>query len=203
MAARLNILGIVCSCDQAVRAPITGPAGHSRPVVSSSAAGVVLGSPRTDEPPAVGSRCAPAALRTAERFASRSSGDARGARRLTWAARYPAWAPIADAVGSRRAHPSGQTTRRRTDMTSTTAPATFLPSPQMYDGSIAAELRQVTSGSNRHHRHQRLRGGVSLELRRGEVTTLLSRYDGAAGRPADPAGGRGPARPGPVRGAGA
>jgi putative ABC transport system ATP-binding protein len=87
-------------------------------------------------------------------------------------------------------------------MTSTTAPATFLPSPQMYDGSIAAELRQVTSGSNRHHRHQRLRGGVSLELRRGEVTTLLSRYDGSAGRLLDLLDGRAPASQGSVRVAG-
>ena len=40
----------------------------------------------------------------------------------------------------------------------------------------------MTSGSDRHRRHQRLNGEVSLELRRGEVTTLLSRYDESAGR---------------------
>ena len=46
-------------------------------------------------------------------------------------------------------------------MTSTTAPATFLPSPRMHDGGIAAQLRQVTSGSDRHRRYQRLgRRGV-------------------------------------------
>lgn len=55
-------------------------------------------------------------------------------------------------------------------MTSTVT-AAFLPSPRRYNESIAAELRQVPSGSRRHRRYQQLVDGVSLELRRGEVTT--------------------------------
>ena len=115
---------------------------------------------------------------------------------------HPAWAPTADAADSRRAHPSGETNRRRRDMTSTTAPATFLPSPRRYDGGIAAQLRQVTTRSDRHRRYQRLGGEVSLEFRRGEVTTLLSRYDGSAGRLLDLLDGRAPASRGSVRVAG-
>ena len=84
-------------------------------------------------------------------------------------------------------------------MTSTTAPATLLPSPRWYDGDIAAELRQVTSGNDGHRRHQRFRGEVSLELRRGEVTTLLSRYDRSADRLLDLFDGRTPASRGSVR----
>jgi putative ABC transport system ATP-binding protein len=75
-------------------------------------------------------------------------------------------------------------------MTSTATATAFLPSPRRYDEDIAAELRQVTSGSRRHRRYQRPVDGVSLELRRGEVTTLLSRHDGSAGQLLDLLDGR-------------
>lgn len=68
--------------------------------------------------------------------------------------------------------------------------------------SIAAELRQVSGGSRRHRRFPRPVEGVSLEVHRGEVTTLLSRHDRSAGRLLDLLDGR--ARPawGSVRVAG-
>jgi putative ABC transport system ATP-binding protein len=85
-------------------------------------------------------------------------------------------------------------------MTSTAT--AFLPSPRLYDEDIAAELRQVTSGSRRHRRFQRPVDGVTLELRRGEVTTLLSRHDRSASELLDLLDGRATASRGSVRVAG-
>jgi putative ABC transport system ATP-binding protein len=85
-------------------------------------------------------------------------------------------------------------------MTSTAT--AFLPSPRSYDESVAVELRHVTSDSRRHRRYQRLVGEVSLELRRGEVTTLLSRHDTTAGRLLDLLDGRAKPSGGSVRVAG-
>ena len=87
-------------------------------------------------------------------------------------------------------------------MTSTATATAFLPSPRRHDEDIAAELRQVTNGSRRHRRNQQPVDGVSLELRRGEVTALLSRHDGSAGRLLDLLDGRATASRGSVRVAG-
>jgi putative ABC transport system ATP-binding protein len=87
-------------------------------------------------------------------------------------------------------------------MTSTAAATAFLPSPRNHDESIAAELRQVTSYSRRHRRYLRLADEVSLELHRGEVTTLLSRHDRSAGWLLDLLDGRSTASWGSVRVAG-
>ena len=78
----------------------------------------------------------------------------------------------------------------------------FLPSPRRDDEAIAAQLRQVTSGSRRHRRFQWPVDGLSLELRRGEVTTLLSRHDTSAGELLDLLDGRATATRGSVRVAG-
>ena len=85
-------------------------------------------------------------------------------------------------------------------MTSTAT--AFLPGPRPYDDAVAAELRQVTSGSRRHRQFQRPVDGLSLELRRGEVTTLLSRHDRSAGELLDLLDGRATASRGSVRVAG-
>jgi putative ABC transport system ATP-binding protein len=87
-------------------------------------------------------------------------------------------------------------------MTGTATAATFLPGPRRADESIAAELGQVSAGSRRHRRHRPLVAEVSLELRRGEVTTLLSRHDRSAGRLMDLLDGRARAPWGSVRVAG-
>jgi putative ABC transport system ATP-binding protein len=87
-------------------------------------------------------------------------------------------------------------------MTSTATAAALLPSPRNHDESVPAEVRQVTSDSRRHRRYQRLVDEVSLELHRGEVTTLLSRHDRSAGWLLDLLDGRATASWGSVRVAG-
>ena len=66
-------------------------------------------------------------------------------------------------------------------MTSTAAAAEILPVEHPHDDRPAAEFRHVTSGSRRHGRYHVHVDAVSLEIRRGEVTTLLSRHDRSAG----------------------
>ena len=72
-------------------------------------------------------------------------------------------------------------------MTSTASAAEFLPAEHPHHERPAAELRHVTSGSRRHGRYHVRVDAVSLEIRRGEVTTLLSRHDRSAGSAAGPA----------------
>src|SRR4051812_42330460 len=69
-------------------------------------------------------------------------------------------------------------TRRRTVMTRTTTFA--LPRQRTADQPLAADLRYVTLATHRLHKHQLLLDNVNLEIRRGEVTTVLSRHDTAA-----------------------
>jgi ABC-type lipoprotein export system ATPase subunit len=83
-------------------------------------------------------------------------------------------------------------------MTSSATAAAFLPGQRRGDETIAAELRHVTTGSSRHRGYQRLVDEVSLELHRGEVTTLLSRYDGSASELLDLLDGRATASRGSV-----
>ena len=66
-------------------------------------------------------------------------------------------------------------------MTSTASAAEFLPAEHEYDERTAAELRHVTSGSRQHGRYHVRVDAVSLDIVRGEVTSLLSRHDRSAG----------------------
>ena len=65
-------------------------------------------------------------------------------------------------------------------MTSTASAADFLPAEHPHHRRPAAELRNVTSGSRHHGRFQVRVDAVSLDIRRAEVTTLLSRHDRSA-----------------------
>jgi putative ABC transport system ATP-binding protein len=68
--------------------------------------------------------------------------------------------------------------------------------------SVAAELRDVTWATHRRHRLQMLVDTVNLQIRRGEVTTLLSRRDTSAGNMLDLLDGRAEPSWGSVRVAG-
>ena len=87
-------------------------------------------------------------------------------------------------------------------MTSTASAAEFLPAEHPHHERPAAELRHVTSGSRQHGRYQVRVDAVSLEIRRGEVTTLLSRHDRSAGSLLDLLDGRASASWGSVSVAG-
>jgi putative ABC transport system ATP-binding protein len=64
---------------------------------------------------------------------------------------------------------------------SATASTVAIPQQRTPDRPLAAELRYVTLASHRgHHRHRLVLDNVSLEILRGEVTTVLSRHDSAA-----------------------
>jgi putative ABC transport system ATP-binding protein len=63
-------------------------------------------------------------------------------------------------------------------MTRTAAIA--LPAQRTADQPLAAELRYVTFATHRQHRHQLVLDNVNLQIRRGEVTTVLSRHETAA-----------------------
>ena len=75
-------------------------------------------------------------------------------------------------------------------MTSTASAAEYLPAEESHDQQPAAELHHVTSGSRRHGRYQVRVDAVTLEIRRAEVTTLLSRHDRSAGSMLDLLDGR-------------
>ena len=72
-------------------------------------------------------------------------------------------------------------------MTSTASAAEFLPAEHPHDERLAAELRHVTSGSRRHGRYQLRVDAVSLEIRRGEVTTPAEPARQVGGLAAGPA----------------
>ena len=74
-------------------------------------------------------------------------------------------------------------------MTTTTAPMVH-PQRVHNDTALAAELRDVTVARRRRHLHQVLLDDVSVQIRRGEVTTLLSRHDRSAGTMLDLLDGR-------------
>jgi putative ABC transport system ATP-binding protein len=64
-------------------------------------------------------------------------------------------------------------------MTHTAAMA--LPRQRAAEQPLAADLRYVTLATHRLHKHQMVLDNVNLEIQRGEVTTVLSRHDNAAG----------------------
>jgi putative ABC transport system ATP-binding protein len=61
-----------------------------------------------------------------------------------------------------------------------TAAIAALPHQRTVNQPLAAELRYVTLATHRRHKHQLVLDNVNLEIRRGEVTTVLSRHDTAA-----------------------
>ena len=65
-------------------------------------------------------------------------------------------------------------------MTSTASAAEYLSAEHQHHERTAAELRHVTRGSRQHGRDHVRVDAVSLEIRRGEVTSLLSRHDRSA-----------------------
>lgn len=63
---------------------------------------------------------------------------------------------------------------------STTVRTIGLPQQRTPEQTLAAELRYVTLATHRGHHHRLVLDNVSLEIQRGEVTTVLSRHDTAA-----------------------
>jgi putative ABC transport system ATP-binding protein len=62
----------------------------------------------------------------------------------------------------------------------TTAATVALPKQRTHDEPLAAQLRHVSLATHRSHRHQLVLDNVNLQIRRGEVTAVLSRHDTAA-----------------------
>lgn len=75
-------------------------------------------------------------------------------------------------------------------MTSTAFAATALPRPRSLPIAPPAELRNVTVTHRRGRRQSTVLHDLSLELRRGEVTAVLSRHDPSAGTVLDLLAGR-------------
>ena len=73
-------------------------------------------------------------------------------------------------------------------MTRTAAIA--LPHQRTVDQPLAAELRFVTLATHRRHRHQVVLDNLNIEIRRGEVVSVLSRHDTAASKLLDVLDGR-------------